>query len=419
MLKKSLLTALIITCIITSLTGCSPFTRRRGYGDKDYQVTVAKSEEEIPDGSYYVKKANGEYHRAYIGETTFRMDVIPYSADPTRICWFGKDFDRIPTVQKGEEIVYRSTSEFTPSFLVERFADLGYTIGISGLIPTQDGRYVFSTDASDKKIDIDTSANVIYQLGAHNATIEKIGGAQLRSGNISSGGTIVGLEQGRNYKLDLYIGTEVQQYTLTADVRAMSSMQIFKLTDFEYIGSNVIVIRLPENLESGYYLLGNFGMIRYIDSDKEFAEDMDMNVPNGDLAISNPSQSTASQESTDGGEEQKPSTPSVDTVTDHFRLEKATKVRIIFTWEDSESGRNYAAPAVKAVGGYGVYTLNENADGTALTGTYDLPEGDYRLDIEGLYDRVYSFQIIDMSKGGSGEELPAVTANEEEIMTGE
>lgn len=403
--KRTIITVLACLCAAALTSGCSLFTRQRGYNDKEYTVTVVKKEDKIPDNSFFVKKEDGTYHRTYVGETTFRMNNMPYSADPERVCWFGKDYNRIPTMHKGEVIVYRSSSEFTPQFYIERYEDLGYTLGISGLTPAKDGRYMFSTSPSDKKIDIDTSANVIYQLGSHTATIEKIGGVQLRSGNVSSAGTIIGLEQGRNYKLDLYVGTEVMQYTLVADVRAFSSMELFRITDYDYTGGKIITIRFPDALESGYYLINGFGMVKYIDSSLEFDERMDMNVPNKALTLKDPSEGQGNgllqgSETEDGNAPDSETTDGETvTVTDRFRLDNSCRARIILAWEDSESGNMYPAPSAKVIGEYGVYTLNDNDEGM-LTGTYDLPEGDYKLEITGLFDRKYSFQVLDMSEKG-------------------
>lgn len=369
-----------------------------GGGNKaDNTVTVAKSEDAITDNSFYIKKADGTYHRLYPGEITFETSSSPSSPNPERICWYGKDYGKIPTMNKGEEIVYRSSEEFSPPFWVERFEDEGYTIGISGLTPTDSGRYSFSTNDNDHDICRTSETNLLYQkLGeGHTVTVEMIGGAQLRSGNISRAGTIVGLEKDRKYKTDFYIGTEVIPCTIRADVRAFSSMEIFNITDYDYTGSNVITLRFPKSLESGYYMVFGFGMLRYIDSDAEFTEDMDMNIPNGRVTLENP---YADLEEPQEENQQPAASAPANEAAERFSLEEAARVRITLKVGESPSGKDIDPPIGRVYGDYGVYTLNNDGNGT-LTGTYDLPEGSYQLRISGLFGREYTFEVVKTSQG--------------------
>ena len=390
-----LLASAACLCVAACMGGCSALF---GGGNKvDNNVTIAKSEDDITDNSFYVKKADGTYHRLYLGEVTFDTSTNPSSPNPERICWYGEDYGKIPTMNKGEELVYHSSEEFSPPFWVERFEDEGYTIGISGLTPTDGGRYAFSTNSDDHDICRISETNILYQkIGeGHTATIEMIGGAQLRSGNISRAGTIVGLEKGKKYKTDIYVGTEVIPSTIKADVRAFSSMEFFNLADYDYTGGNVITIRFPKTLESGYYMVYGFGMVRYIDSEAEFTEDMDMNVPNGRVTLENPS---ADQEEPEAGPIQSEISSTKEDASERFSLEEASRVRITLKVGKSPSGKDIDPPVAKVYGDYAVYTLNDDGSGT-LTGTYDLPEGSYRLGIVGLFGREYTFEVVKTSQG--------------------
>ena len=397
--EKALAAALACAVTVTCVSGCSLFTRRHG-SNGDYTVSVIEDEADIPNDSYYVAKADGTYHKPYLGMTSYMSDSAPYQADPMRVCWFGKDFDRIPTMYKGEEIVYRSSQEFTPSFYLERYQDIGYTIGISGLAPAKDGRYSFSTDPRSGYIDGDSAARELFELGSHTATLEKIGGVQLRSGNISQAGTILGLEHGRRYKLDVYIGTEVNEYTIAADVRAFSSFEMIKLTDYEYTGGNVITVRLPKALESGYYVVCGYGMFRYIDSEREYNEDMDMNVPNRELTLRDPFAEEDENSGPDDFDWADEAGNRSRQVTERFRIDEDCRVKITLEWMDSDSGFPYPAPRAKAVGENGVFSLSEDeGDTESLSGTFDMPAGDYTLEIDGLFDRDYTYKVVRQDDG--------------------
>ena len=373
-----------IACAL-SVTSCSSlrlFMRKHGYNDSEYSVTVVSNINKLEDNSYYVRKSDGKYYKPYVGESSFLGRNT--AKNRQRVLWFGKDYDRIPTMNKGDTIVYHSTDEFSPRFRIERFQDIGYTIGICNMSPTSAGRYTFSTDPLDRCIDIDSNAGTLYSLGDHTVTMEMIGDAELRSGNISQAGTIIGLERGKTYAADVYIGTEVMQYSFVADVRALSSMDSYTINDFQYEQSKVVSFVFPDYFNSGYYLIDGFGLVRYVASTDEYNDSMAMNVPNAD-----PSE----------GEEESvyaPVTATTETVP--FRVDEKAAVEItvhldtVVTRPD-EGNDNAVEPRARVIGKDGSYALNLTEKGDALTGTYELEPGDYRIEITGLAGRSYSYRV--------------------------
>ena len=384
MQKRKILTVICALLCASAMTGCSLisdiFIRTPSSGGT-YDVTVVGSVNEIEDGGYYVEKSNGEYHRLYFGRATFygRSD----SVSPERVAWFGKDYSRIPTMHKGERIVYRSASEFGSTFTIERFEDIGYTVGISGLNKTSTGRYAFSSDRSRGNIDPDSSAGVLYSLGEHQLTIERIGGIDLRSGNISRAGTVIGLTEGKSYETDIYIGTDVMTYSLVADVRALVSMESYTTSDYKYDRSHVISFELPDGLENGYYFIDGFGFVRYINSDREYDESMDMNIPNGE---------DVGSETGDDEKEPSPESAADEVRSSTFRMDTKENVKIVLTYSASKKA-SVPPPSARVIGEYGVYTLNPDEDNT-LSGIFTLPSGDYRIEISGLYGRSYEYKVI-------------------------
>ena len=377
---------------VVLLTGCSSaFERMRGYNEKEYNVIVEKKSSDLDDGAFYVEKQDGTYHRLYIGETSYNLSSSAYQASTRRVAWFGRDYDRIPTMHKGEKVAYRSTVEFADQFVVERFDDLGSTVGICGLRETATGRYKFSTDPNDMQIDIDASAGKLYQLGEHVVTLDRIGDIDLRKGNISRAGTIVGLERGRTYATELYIGTDVIHYSLTADVRAFVSYQLDYITNYEYTQGNTIVFSFPDWYQSGYYCINNYGIVRYIASDREFTENMDMSIPNDPLV--------AAQEVSIEDED----TDDIETVT--FRTDKEEEITVRVTFEvkrpDENGHGGIPDPTARLYGDSAAYALNPREEGELLT-TVKLPAGDYRVEISGLRGRRFNCKLT-KKKGESDE----------------
>lgn len=369
---------LLIVLIIGFANGL--FIRKHGFGDQKYRVTVVKNVDDLEDRSFYIQKENGTYERPYVGDTTF---TGASTSGKIRVAWFGKDYDRIPTMHRGEKVVYRSKYEFTPSFSVERFQDIGYTIGICGMSPTSTGRYAFSTNPESRSIDINSSAGFLYNLGSHTVTMEMIGDTDLRRGNISQVGTIVGLEQGKTYKADIYIGTEIQQYEFVADVRAFSSMEKYTIKDFLYEKNKVVSFEFPEYFNSGYYYVGGFGFVRYINSSKEYDESMAMNIPN-------PTGEEYEMEKEKA--EAVTSVPVVEEVS--FTVEKKENIKVSLHFDNTTyDGQEIEPPTARVLGESGSYILNPAEQGNELEGTFELDAGTYTIEIKGLAGRTYSYMV--------------------------
>lgn len=388
--KRFVMTAAAFCLAATLTTGCGSFSRDYAYKSK-YSVTTLKSADEMEDGGYYVKHTDGSYDKLYAGKATFNLSDSGPSEDDSHVLWFGKDYDCIPTMLKGESIVYHNTKEFSGGLTIERFEDLGYTIGIADLTRTSTGRYSFSTDTDDLNIDLSSDAGGLYQLGDHTVVLDKIGSTPLRSGNISRAGTILGLTRGKTYAAYLYIGTELKEYNLVADVRAMASMDGATLTDYTYASDNVIEFKFPSSYQSGYYLVAGYGVVRYIASGDGYKESMDMNIPNA--------ASAETDSSADSGTEEQP----VDEITKDtremdFKLGENANVTVELTYTDSadstDSASDSGAPTAKVIGDYGVYTLNPDKKTGKLTVTADMHAGSYRLQVIGLAGRKCSYRVI-------------------------
>lgn len=386
MQKRMAVIGLTVCIAASSMIGCSVFDRTHGYNDREYSVTVETKESRLEDGSYYVMKNDGTFHRLYLGETSFGGRPVASSVSAKRVAWFGKDADRIPTMYRGESIAFRSSTEFSESFPVERFEDTGYTIGICGMKESGTGRYKFSTNPENMQIDMNASTGELYRLGDHTATMDRIGDIELRKGNISRAGTVVGLERGKTYATEVYIGTDVLRYSFVADVRAFVSSDLCTLSDYSYTQGKTISIHFPDWFHSGYYLVGGYGIVRYVASEREFSENMDMNIPN------DPAQPVEEREETTG--------ETIETVT--FRIDREEEITVQVTFEPENGGVDgygrIPDPSAKVIGEHSVYSLSPEREGE-LTMTATLPVGDYTLEITGLNGRDYKYRVT-----GKGEQ---------------
>ena len=285
----------------------------------------------------------------------------------------------------GDKIVYRQDDGVVEGdVLIERFYDLGYTIGVCGLKPNNTGRYVFDTDVKNLNINPASDASQLTNAGDYQAVIESIGNAKLRSGNISEAGTIIGLEKDKTYSTDVYIGTILKNYKIKADVRALMSEEAYNIKDFDYMQSKIISITLPSWLNSGYYLVNGYGLFRYSSTGKEWDENTDVNVPNVPIA-----------QSDDQKTDTKQTLESDDIKEEKLTVEEDGKYTITVNYDTKEVKRGsykVANPKARVVGADGATFLSQNEEGK-LELSIELSKGDYSLQIIGLSGRTYSFNM--------------------------
>lgn len=379
--RKSIL--LILTILITStlLSGCSLFKRDMGRADS-YEVTIVEDEKNLEDNAYYVKKKDGTFHKLHIGNTNFNKTVG--EANPARVAWFGKDFDKIPTMYKGESIVYHTTAPFEEGIEIERFSDTGFTIGLAGLQESKTGRFWLSTNPDDFNMDINSSAGQLYELGNQKAIVDSIGNAKLRNGNISPSGTIMGLEEGKTYSTYVYVGTQANHYNIVADVRALVSSENTTLFDYEFNKNKIMEFNFPPAFNSGYYFVNGYGMVRYVNGTKEWTEKMDMNVPNDYTQLD---KEANTEEHVEKPEEQLEA-QTVENVPVNISANGKYKIEISY-----EIVKDMQTPTAKIVGPNGAVTLKPVGN-DILAIQAELEAGSYNLQLVGLDGRSYTYRII-------------------------
>lgn len=376
-LKKILLIGLSLSL----LTGCSAEDSQ----DNSNEVTIETNINKLKNNAYYVQR-DDTYYETFLSNATFSQYSISKGGDSSRVAWIKESEEsKIPMMYPGDKIVYRQDDGVVEGdVLIERFYDLGYTIGVCGLKPNNTGRYVFDTDVKNLNINPASDASQLTNAGDYQAVIESIGNAKLRSGNISEAGTIIGLEKDKTYSTDVYIGTILKNYKIKADVRALMSEEAYNIKDFDYMQSKIISITLPSWLNSGYYLVNGYGLFRYSSTGKEWDENTDVNVPNVPIAQSDDHQTDTKQ-----------TLESDDIKEEKLSVEEDGKYTITVNYDTKEVKRgNYkvANPKARIVGSDGATFLSQNEEGK-LELSIELSKGDYSLQIIGLSGRTYSFNM--------------------------
>lgn len=319
----------------------------------------------------------------YMESCTFEgneTDVLP-TGDPNRVVWMLDDNeDKIPTFYSGDELLYYSADVVPESFTIERFYDLGYTVGFKGLSEYgssdySSNKYCLNFGSDSVVIKAGTDAEELAALSENytNVIINSIGGQELTKSNISKAGTITGMKKNRPYNIEVYTGTVRTTYGMTANVRTFYSMESFTTNTYEFVGSNVIKIQLPKYLKTGYYCINGIGLFRYVNG-TSYDKSTDFNEPIIELdsdgqIVYNPADDVTEEE--ENSETTITSSDSVLSDSKEITVAEGEKVSASLTYSGAkDSDRLMVAPSIQ-------YYLKEdtdasttiNADGTTDAAT--------------------------------------------------
>lgn len=280
--------ALIAFQCIPMLTGCNVIKSKKAVVDESLVSTCDSNK--LYSGQYYVwhDEAQNNITRDINTDLSkfkdYTYDIfqpVYKESDPTkntheedndRVLWISDENDnKIPTLYKGDELIYFSTESIPTKIKLERFYDHGYSLGFYGLtenikgsgqykLSTQDGAHIKTSSSASKMAKYFTSEDTVV-------SIPSVGDKKIESKDVSRAGTIKGLIHGAQYDVAAYVGTNRHLIQMTADTHIFSSYELYTLTanSYDFVGDGIITINLPENLKTGYYYINGAGLFRYID----------------------------------------------------------------------------------------------------------------------------------------------------------
>ena len=278
-IKRIIALGLIGAFSLTLLGGCGTASSEEEYESvaSSEESNVITDPEMLESGQAYVYR-DGCYYPLYVAEASFDT-TDNTTTDDTRTLWFSEEeWNKIPTLYEGDSLVYRYDEDLDETSYIERFEYVGWTFGVANLTQTATGRYSYSGDDTDN-VDSTSTAYNLLSLGEYVLILDKVGGVSLRSGNITRGGLILGLEKDMAYEVEAYVGTNLNMLTLVADRIALTSMEYTTTTDYDFLQSTIIEIYLPEELNTGYYAVNGSGIFRYVKGDS-WDENTDFNIDN-------------------------------------------------------------------------------------------------------------------------------------------
>lgn len=227
--KKILIISGIVIALIVVAVVVAPFLGIDLFatlsGSVEEQPNGYSSVDALSSGKAYVwhheggkieedlKKDVGEnvFFTCISGEYNFKKEELGTTINYPRAIWIDSDTDnQIPTVTSKDKLIYVSSTGVPQEIIFERFADYGYSIGISNMVPDMGGHYYFSfadTDEDDYKYSIDMKSDAAQLAELQAITrlyLDKVGNTRVTEENISDGGTVLGLKKDKVYTCEFY-----------------------------------------------------------------------------------------------------------------------------------------------------------------------------------------------------------------------
>lgn len=387
---RKIIPLILLIFILGSITACGNLSDNATQNEEETTqpvIPTIKNVEDLERGHYYIETKDG-YAEPYWSVVSFEPST--QNAKNSNVVWFNDDtWERLPTLYKGQHIIYRTNEEFNETFHFTKYIDEGWSVGICNLYSSDMGHYKFNASTKNTNINpISDSAK--FSDWESVVTIEGIDGEKLRADRISPCGTIMGLEKDKEYNAELYVGTEIQPGTLKADSRTMYGSQSHAVNDFEYVQSEIIEISIPSYFNSGYYDVNGVGMFRYVNSDS-YDENTDFNEYNPENAAAAEQYANLQHYQTN--------------VTEQIEFLKKGKYIITFTYDDNineellpegRNANNAFSPSVYLNTGEDEITYLKNKGNNVMEAVYTIKEpGMYPLEINNIYGRGYEYEYTE------------------------
>lgn len=305
-MMKKIITVILAVVMCMGMTGCSLFETFSN--DDEDTVTSYRDVNSLKNNKAYIWHNDREsdiqkdlenpadydvFFQCIKGDINFKGEENDDTYGNNRSIWISSENDKdIPTLSSGDMLIYVSDDSVPDTISFERFADYGYSIGISNLTADEGGHYYFPYEESDEDeykrfIDMKSDAKEITSLDyVSKLYLDKVGEIKVDSESISDGGTVSGLKKDEKYICEFYTGTFYQDFELTADIHTFGSFERFYSHDYVFLHSNCIAISIPDYFVSGYYYVNGVGIFRYVSekdektyNNKPYDENIDWNKP--------------------------------------------------------------------------------------------------------------------------------------------
>lgn len=220
--------------------------------EKTY-VKTAYAKDQLKDNTYYIKDGS-----------SFFEPMKPQGGDG--LFYGQEDLVMIPDLYKGEHIAYKSANtSVLKDVTLTRYKNDGISFGIYGFVLSEDGYLTTSTGNVIAKSSI---ARALADKDGDEIKLVSIDGKTAKDLTITKQGVIEGFsDPEKESKWCFYIGTVYYEATVKPDYTFFERFESYTLNSSELSKIGYLMLELPEDAKSGYYVLGG-GLFRYHDRSK-------------------------------------------------------------------------------------------------------------------------------------------------------
>lgn len=271
---KKLISFLLVITSCLCLVGCDSVQIFKKAEKLEYKEV---KEGQLVQDVYYVKTGTN-FAPVYMPKTS-NFSGVSKKIDQKRILWIKNDDFMIPEHYFGELVAYASAKNMLSNVVLERFEDMGYSIGVYGGTIDENGYYCFSV--KENTIPGSEASEYFSNTPSDSIRITSIGNASPENIIDKGSGIIKNLKEGESYVIEFYSGTYFYRAAFTADTHLFRPFELYTYgkeqisdTTHGYQSFNT-----PQDLKSGYYLVNGTGFFKYHSYTKgEIIEDESYNI---------------------------------------------------------------------------------------------------------------------------------------------
>lgn len=258
---KRILLCIVSVLLLHTLSACTIID----HGDQKVEKIAQPIDKTTAKEGYYITDGTDYYALCNYGQG---FSTITNVAKSNRVTMWTDGDKLVPVLKKGEDnLVYYSQRERATSYTLEMMEDYGYSIGVYNILYDEEyGMYYMNP----KTFCIDSSLGAyIKSFETNRVYLDNINGITDIATYLSRSGSILGLEAGKSYDIGIYAGTVYSDISLLADTRIFASYKIYNLSETTMTQYGYQIIKLPDDLPSGYYVVDGKGMFYYDNPDLE------------------------------------------------------------------------------------------------------------------------------------------------------
>ena len=272
--RKSKFLAVFLSVLMLTASACN----KDKVMDKDGNI-LEYTQSDIKDMSGYFVRIEHDssdvvfqplLNPSKVGTVSFSKSVESIENLGSRYILMSDRDNLIPIITGNNLLIYVDKDSAIPSsFQIEKMEDCGFTFGGRFYAPENSKglRIVTSgfskenfVENSDMKDQWDDKSNLsLYSL-------DMIGETQLGANNIDENGIFQGLEYGKTYEFQCYVGTAYDKVSVECDTHYFKSEKVINMLQRDCINktkNGFVIMSLPKDLESGYYLINNSYLFYY------------------------------------------------------------------------------------------------------------------------------------------------------------